>query len=268
MTRTEDAAEGTPARSGVVELDEVGMSYGRGGKAHMALQVTSLTLRAGSFTSLVGPSGCGKSTLLNILAGFITPTTGRAYLDGREITAPSPERGVVFQSYALFPWFTARGNVEFALKRHRLSQRRRRETALSYLAAVGLAAGAERYPAELSGGMQQRVALARTLASEPALLLMDEPFGALDATTRRTMQSLLLQIWELKRTTVLFVTHDVDEALFLSDTVHVMSDSGRITETVDVGSPRPRDINVLTPEQIRHREHVLSLVHRTADSRH
>ena len=176
-----------PTQRGQVDLLDIGMTYRRAGTINEALAPTSLRLDKGSFTTLVGPSGCGKSTLLNILAGFLNPTTGTALLDGAEIDGPGPERGVVFQSYALFPWFTALGNVEFALKRHKLARSERRAKAMHYLESVGLAAGADKYPAELSGGMQQRVALARTLAAAPTLLLMDEPFGALDATTRQTM---------------------------------------------------------------------------------
>lgn len=244
--------------AGHVRLHEIAKSYG---DTH-ALAPTSLTLEPGSFTSLVGPSGCGKSTLLNILAGFVRPTTGTAELDGVTIEGPAPERGVVFQNYALFPWLTARGNVETALKRHIRSRPERRAAAQRYLESVRLGEGARRYPAQLSGGMQQRVALARALAAEPTLLLMDEPFGALDATTRRRTQELLLEIWEKRRTTVLFVTHDVDEALVLSDTVHVMSPSpGRIVSTLRVTSPRPRSISALTPEQIEYRELILDLIH-------
>jgi NitT/TauT family transport system ATP-binding protein len=251
------------AERGDVNLVDVGMTYRRTGVVNKALAPTSLRLAPGSFTTLVGPSGCGKSTLLNVLAGFIRPTSGEARLDGAAITGPGPERGVVFQNYALFPWFTALGNVEFALRRHGLGRAERREKARHYLEAVGLAAGAKKYPAELSGGMQQRVALARTLASSPTLLLMDEPFGALDATTRQTMQTLLLDIWEKERTTVLFVTHDVDEALYLSDTIHVMSPTpGRIIRSFTSSAPRPRDISVLTPDQVEDRHQILGLIHR------
>lgn len=253
----------TTTTRGRVELNAVGMTYTRGGIANQALAPSTLVLEPGSFTSLVGPSGCGKSTLLNILAGFVTPTTGQATLDGAPIVGPAPERGVVFQSYALFPWFTARGNVEFALKRHPLSRSERRDKAMHFLAAVGLETGADKYPAELSGGMQQRVALARTLASNPTLLLMDEPFGALDATTRQTMQALLLDIWSREKTTVLFVTHDVDEALYLSDTIHVMAaNPGRIVDAFHDGAARPRDISVMTDQQVHDRHRILELIHK------
>lgn len=247
---------------GFVQLEQVGMVYERGGVRNEALRSTTVELPPGSFTTLVGPSGCGKSTLLNVLAGFLDPTSGVARLDGQKIDGPGPERGVVFQSYALFPWFTARDNVEFALKRHKMPRGQRRAQALEGLESVGLAAGANKYPGELSGGMQQRVALARTLASNPTLLLMDEPFGALDATTRQTMQTLLLSVWEKYRTTVLFVTHDVDEALYLSDTIHVMATNpGRIVETFDVVTPRPRSISELDATQIDLRHRILDLIH-------
>lgn len=247
---------------GLVEIDGVGMTYRRNGAVNEALAATTMTLDPGSFTSLVGPSGCGKSTLLNVLGGFIHPTAGAATLDGQQIVEPGPERGVVFQSYALFPWFTALRNVEFALERHGFNRKERRERAHSYLKSVGLAGGADKYPSELSGGMQQRVALARALAAAPTLLLMDEPFGALDATTRQTMQTLLLEIWERERTTVLFVTHDVDEALYLSDTIHVMSPTpGRVISSFHNDAPRPRALGALTPEQLEARKEILALIH-------
>ncbi|MFD8293970.1 ABC transporter ATP-binding protein, partial [Streptomyces lavendulae] len=175
-----------------VRLEGLSVGYG----AAPVLRPTDLVFPAGSFTALLGPSGCGKSTVLNTVAGFVRPATGRVTAGGTEVTGPGPDRGVVFQHYALFPWRTARGNVEFALKRLGLPRAIRRELALAALAEVGLADGAEKYPAQLSGGMQQRVALARALAARPEVLLMDEPFGALDALTRTRMQALLRELWE------------------------------------------------------------------------
>ncbi|MEU6476568.1 ABC transporter ATP-binding protein [Streptomyces sp. NPDC047017] len=205
--------------SDLVRLEGVEVRYGNS----LALAATELDFAEGSFTSLLGPTGCGKSTLLNTIAGFVTPSSGRVLMDGVPVTGPGPDRGVVFQHYALLPWFTARGNVEFALKRFGLSRAERRARALESLAGVGLADAAGKYPAQLSGGMRQRVALARALAAEPRILLMDEPFGALDAITRVRMQRLLTELWQRTRTTVVFVTHDVDEALALSQRVIVMA---------------------------------------------
>lgn len=203
----------------VVRLDGVEVDH----DGRPAVAATDLEFAEGSFTSLLGPTGCGKSTLLNTIAGFVTPDAGRVLMDGVPVTGPGPDRGVVFQHYALLPWFTARGNVEFALKRFGLPRAQRRARALDRLAEVGLADAAEKYPAQLSGGMRQRVALARALAAEPRVLLMDEPFGALDAITRVRMQRLLTELWQRTRTTVVFVTHDVDEALALSERVIVMA---------------------------------------------
>ncbi|MFK0200059.1 ABC transporter ATP-binding protein [Streptomyces lavendulae] len=221
-----------------VRLEGLSVGYG----AAPVLRPTDLVFPAGSFTALLGPSGCGKSTVLNTVAGFVRPATGRVTAGGTEVTGPGPDRGVVFQHYALFPWRTARGNVEFALKRLGLPRAIRRELALAALAEVGLADGAEKYPAQLSGGMQQRVALARALAARPEVLLMDEPFGALDALTRTRMQALLRELWERSGTTVLFVTHDIDEALALAGRVVVLGGSpGRVLadHPVPPGPPDP-----------------------------
>lgn len=229
------------------------------------LSATTLSLDPGSFHSLVGPSGCGKSTLLNIAAGFTAPDAGQVLLDGRPVTAPGPDIGVVFQQYALFPWMTARDNVAVALQHLVPGRRRRRALALEYLDSVRMAEHADQFPSRLSGGMQQRVALARALAAEPSLLLMDEPFGALDATTRRHTQELLMRIWEERRTTVLFVTHDVDEALLLSDVIHVMSPSpGAVVDSHPVTTARPRDSTRLTAEQNTLRETILHTIDQSA----
>ncbi|MFG2340552.1 ABC transporter ATP-binding protein [Streptomyces yangpuensis] len=206
------------------------------------LDRTDLELPAGSFTALLGPSGCGKSTVLGAVAGFVPPATGRVTAGSRPVRGPGPDRGVVFQHYALFPWRTARGNVEFALKRLGLPRAERRRRALEALAEVGLADGTDKCPAQLSGGMQQRVALARALAAEPEVLLMDEPFGALDALTRARMQRLLRELWQRRGTTVLFVTHDIDEALALAQRVVVLGGSpGRVLadHAVPEGPPDP-----------------------------
>ncbi|MFB6808169.1 ABC transporter ATP-binding protein [Streptomyces sp. NPDC056387] len=221
-----------------VTLDRLSVAYG----GTPVLDPVDLDLPAGSFTALLGPSGCGKSTVLGAVAGFVTPAGGGVTAGAGPVRGPGPDRGVVFQHYALFPWRTARGNVEFALKRLGLPRAERRRRALAALAEVGLAEGAEKYPAQLSGGMQQRVALARALAAEPEVLLMDEPFGALDTLTRTRMQALLRQLWQRRGTTVLFVTHDIDEALALAQRVVVLGGTpGRVLadHVVPDGPPDP-----------------------------
>ncbi|MEU6300326.1 ABC transporter ATP-binding protein [Streptomyces erythrochromogenes] len=221
-----------------VRLEGLSVRYG----AAPVLEKTDLDLPAGSFTALLGPSGCGKSTVLGAVAGFVPPATGRVTAGSRPVRGPGPDRGVVFQHYALFPWRTARGNVEFALKRLGLPRAERRRRALDALAEVGLADGTDKYPAQLSGGMQQRVALARALAAEPEVLLMDEPFGALDTLTRTRMQHLLRELWQRRGTTVLFVTHDIDEALALARRVVVLGGApGRVLadHAVPDGPPDP-----------------------------
>ncbi len=206
-----------------------------------ALEGISLALAPHEFAVIVGPSGCGKTTLLNIIAGLERPTAGKVLLGGKEVTGPGADRGMVFQAYTLFPWYTVRKNVEFGLMIKGLPAAVRRRIADRYLKLVGLEGFEEAYPRNLSGGMKQRVALARALANEPEILLMDEPFGALDAQTRVVMQELLLRIWEEARPTILFITHDIDEAILLADTVYVMSRRpGRIKERIPVDLPRPR----------------------------
>ncbi|RIY02494.1 ABC transporter ATP-binding protein [Aureimonas flava] len=240
---TPSPAVRTLAAPGLVEIHEAEIRFAgpRGGV--LALDRTSLRLEPGSFTALIGPSGCGKSTLMNALAGFVPLGHGFVRIDGRPVEGPGPDVGVVFQQYALFPWFTARGNIEFALANKGLSRAERRERALQALEEVGLAGQGDKFPGQLSGGMKQRVAIARTLVREPSVLLMDEPFGALDAQTRLSMHALLLRLLARHRATVLFVTHDVDEALLLADTVHVMSHApGRILASYAIDTPRPRSV--------------------------
>lgn len=206
-----------------------------------ALDEVSLGIADNEFVSLVGPSGCGKSTLLNIAAGLDTPTSGKAFVSGRLVSGPSPERGVIFQQYALFPWLTVRKNVEFGLQIKRVPAKERREISDRYLEAVGLTDFADMLPKTLSGGMKQRCAVARAYAVQPEVLLMDEPFGALDALTRVQLQDQLLATWSQEKRTVLFITHDMDEAVYLSDRVVVMgARPGRIIKTVVVDLPRPR----------------------------
>jgi len=212
------------------------------GEPVVALTPIDLEIAAGEFVAIVGPSGCGKSTLLNILAGFGEATSGESLVDGTAIRGPDIDRGMVFQSYALFPWLDVVGNVEFGLERKGLPRPERRRIALEYLRSVGLADFAGKNVDELSGGMKQRVAIARAFATEPSVILMDEPFGALDALTRRFLQKQLLAIWQSHHKTVVFVTHSVPEAIFLADRILVMTARpGAIKASVQVGVPHPRD---------------------------
>ncbi len=215
--------------------------------ATLALQATDLNVAENEFITILGPSGCGKSTLLRIVAGLDRPTAGEVQLDGRRIEGPGADRGMVFQSYTLFPWLTVLDNVCFGLRERGLPRAQQVEQAQAFLAQVGLKAFANHYPKQLSGGMQQRTALARALANKPRMLLMDEPFGALDHQTRELMQELLLGLWEAQRQTVLFVTHDIDEAVFMASRVVVMSARpGRIKLDRPVPLPHPRHYSVKT----------------------
>jgi NitT/TauT family transport system ATP-binding protein len=215
-------------------------------RRHLAISEVSLAVAAGEFVSILGPSGCGKSTLLYIVGGFVTPSGGAVTVNGRPVTGPGPDRGPVFQEFALFPWKTVLGNVAYGLERSGVAKAEARKRACDLIALVHLSGYENFYPKELSGGMKQRVALARTLAYRPSILLMDEPFGALDAHTRTRLQNDLLDIWERDRKTVLFVTHSVEEAVFLSDRVAVMTRSpGRIKEIIPITLPRPRDRTAL-----------------------
>ena len=204
-----------------------------------AIRDISLTVDAGDFVSVVGPSGCGKTTMLNTIAGFLAPTAGRIRVDDRVVSGPGPDRGVVFQSFALFPWRTVLDNVAFGPKMRGVPKAKRHEIAREYLALAGLSHAAERYPNELSGGMQQRVGVVRALANEPDVLLMDEPFAAVDAQTRMTLQEELTRIWGERRPTVLFITHDVNEAVFLANRVVVLS-HGSLLDDITIDLPRPR----------------------------
>ncbi|MEH6773085.1 MAG: ABC transporter ATP-binding protein [Cereibacter changlensis] len=247
---------------GHVRVDDISIRFkGKQGPV-TALAPTTLHLTPGSFTALIGPSGCGKSTLMNAIAGFVRPASGAITLDGREITGPSADVGVIFQQYALFPWFTALGNVTFGLKRLGLPKAELHERAMAALAEVGLAQHARKYPQELSGGMKQRVAIARTFAFGPKVMMMDEPFGALDAQTRVVMHDLLIDIWQKHRATVLFVTHDVDEALLLADRICVMSQApGRIIRDYRLDLPRPRSLRAQAEVLLPIREEIISLLH-------
>jgi NitT/TauT family transport system ATP-binding protein len=226
----------------MIEIDHVSQVFQTSSRQdHLALSDISLTIEDGAFVSILGPSGCGKSTLLYIVGGFVNPTQGTASMKGKVITGPGPDRGPVFQEFALFPWKSVLGNVMYGPRQQGVKRGEAEAQSRALIEMVGLKGFEEFYPKELSGGMKQRVALARTLAYHPEVLLMDEPFGALDAHTRTRLQNDLLNIWERDRKTVLFVTHSVEEAVFLSDKVVVMTRSpGRIKEIVDIDLPRPR----------------------------
>jgi ABC-type nitrate/sulfonate/bicarbonate transport system ATPase subunit len=222
----------------------------RSGPPTRALDRTDLAVSDNDFIAILGPSGCGKSTLLRIVAGLDQPTTGQVLLDGQPVARPGPDRGMVFQSYTLFPWLTVRQNICFGLREKGTSQGEQDRVAAEYVARVGLWGFEEHYPKMLSGGMQQRTALARALANDPKILLLDEPFGALDNQTRALMQELLLGIWEADRKTVLFVTHDIDEAIFMANRVAVMTARpGRIKSDLRIDLPHPRHYTLkTTPE--------------------
>jgi NitT/TauT family transport system ATP-binding protein/sulfonate transport system ATP-binding protein len=219
----------------------------RRGPPTRALEHTDLAVADNDFIAILGPSGCGKSTLLRIVAGLDQPTTGRVLLDGQPVARPGPDRGMVFQSYTLFPWLTVRQNICFGLREKGSSQAEQDRVAAAYVERVGLRGFEDHYPKMLSGGMQQRTALARALANDPKILLLDEPFGALDNQTRALMQELLAGIWESDRKTVLFVTHDIDEAIFMANRVAVMTARpGRIKSDVRIDLPHPRHYTIKT----------------------
>ena len=236
------AAPAPKPATAMIEIDHVSQVFQTSARQdHLALSDISLTIEDGAFVSILGPSGCGKSTLLYIVGGFVRPTTGAARMKGKTITGPGPDRGPVFQEFALFPWKSVLGNVMYGPRQQGVKQADAEAQSRALLEMVGLKGFENFYPKELSGGMKQRVALARTLAYHPEVLLMDEPFGALDAHTRTRLQNDLLDIWERDRKTVVFVTHSVEEAVFLSDKVVMMTRSpGRIRQVIDIDLPRPR----------------------------
>jgi NitT/TauT family transport system ATP-binding protein len=238
-----------------LRLDRVTVDFG--GRVRAAVEEISLSVAPGEFVALLGPSGCGKSTLLNVFAGFCVPTSGRVYFDGQPLAGPSAKCGVVFQKHSLFPWMTVLENVAFGPRR--LGLRDPKGLARALLNTVGLGDVADAWPSSLSGGMQQRVGIARALATRPPVLLMDEPFGALDAQTRTLMQEELLAIWDTLKPTVLFVTHDIEEALFLADRVVVMQAlPGRIAREIDVPFARPRAADVIDEPQFIERRRVIA----------
>lgn len=220
---------------------------------YVALEDVNLSIAPNTFVSIIGPSGCGKSTLLNLIAGLDLPTSGQILLDGQRIRTPGPDRGIVFQNYALMPWMTALENVIFAVETARpsLSKAQAREVSREHLELVGLTKAADRYPGQISGGMKQRVAIARALSIRPKMLLMDEPFGALDALTRGYLQEEVLRIWEANKLSVVLITHSIDEALLLSDRIVVMSRGPRATirEVIEVPAIRPRQRSVIEEDE-------------------
>jgi NitT/TauT family transport system ATP-binding protein len=245
-----------------IQARDISMVFETRERDVVAIENVTVEIPDAEFACIVGASGCGKSTLLNIMAGLIEPTAGTVEVDGKPVEGPAADRGMVFQRYTLFPWLKVRDNVEFGPKLKGVGREERREVSDRLLAEMGLAEFANQYPRELSGGMQQRVAIARALANEPKVLLMDEPFGALDALTRASAQRFLTEIWEQHRRTIVFVTHDIDEAIFLGDRIFVMSPRpGRLQEIVDVDIPRPRSLDDLgTPRFAELKHHVLSLI--------
>ncbi|MCE4067792.1 MULTISPECIES: ABC transporter ATP-binding protein [Pseudomonas] len=240
------------------------------GGTFSALESVSFEVPDQQFAVIVGPSGCGKSSLLYLTAGLAEPTEGDIYVGGQLVDGPGADRGMVFQSYTLFPWLTVRQNVEFGLKRRGMPAAERREIVDYYLDEVGLRRFENNYPKQLSGGMMQRVAIARALANDPQILLMDEPFGALDSQTRMQMQQLLLRVWDHSKKTVVFVTHDIDEAILLGDRVYVMgARPGRIKRILDVPIERPRSLDMVMDRQfIEMKREILGLLHDDLEEAH
>jgi len=245
-----------------LEVTGLRKTFGKDGKSFDILDIESFTAREGEFITIIGPSGCGKSTFLHIMGGFIGSDAGTIRVYGNEVREPGPDRGMMFQEFALFPWKTVAGNVAWGLETLGYARKDIDETVQRYLEITGLADFRNHYPAELSGGMKQRVALARVLAFNPKVLLMDEPFGALDAQTRETMQEEVTRLWERTRKTIVFVTHDIEEAVYLGDRVIVLTARpGRIREEVKIELPRPRGLEIKKSMQCHeYRNHIWDLI--------
>ena len=271
MQRNDAAPAAQGAQPARLRVEEVSLRYRTPeGGTFSALEKVSFEVPDQQFAVIVGPSGCGKSSLLYLTAGLSEPTEGDIYVGGQRVDGPGADRGMVFQSYTLFPWLTVRENVEFGLKRRGLPAAERKEIVDYYLNEVGLANFAGNYPKQLSGGMMQRVAIARALANDPQILLMDEPFGALDSQTRMQMQKLLLRVWDHSKKTVVFVTHDIDEAILLGDRVYVMgARPGRIKRILDVPIERPRSLDMVMDRQfIEMKREILGLLHDDLEEAH
>lgn len=251
------------ARNIKVKIEDVRKVYDTRNGEMIALNGVNLDIMENEFICVVGPSGCGKSTLLNIIAGLLEPSSGRVLCDGEEVKGTGTERGVVFQQYALFPWMTVKKNVMFGLNLKGIKGKEAEDIAMKYIKMVQLEDFVDHYPKELSGGMKQRVAIARAYAVNPSILLMDEPFGALDAQTRTQLQQELLETWEKEKKTCFFITHDVDEAIILAQKVIIMSARpGRIKEIVDIDIPYPRDQETkMSPEFLELKNHIWSQVY-------
>jgi NitT/TauT family transport system ATP-binding protein len=244
----------------LVQIERVNKFYGTGSYAVTALRNVSLTIAPDEFVCLLGPSGCGKTTLLNLLAGFELPTQGSITAFGKPITGPGPDRAMVFQEYALFPWLTVADNIQYGLRRKGMPKKEREAISAHYIDLIDLKGFERKYPHQLSGGMRQRVALARALAVNPAMLMMDEPFAALDSFTRERMQDELVRIWQSERKAVVFVTHSIDESIKLADRIVVMSPRpGRIVEVLSMSKSRPRNLD--SPENIELARRVRALLH-------
>jgi NitT/TauT family transport system ATP-binding protein len=253
---------------GRIDVAHVSISLGEGADAFEAVRDLSFVVGPGEFVCVLGPSGCGKSTLLGALAGHLQPTQGQMAIDAQPLLGPSPDRGIVFQQHTLFPWKRVRDNVAFGPKMRGIGKAERRRAADEILKLVGLDGFETFYPAQLSGGMQQRVEIARVLINQPRVLLMDEPFGALDAQTRSLMQEVLLDIWTRIPITTVFVTHDIEEALFLADRIIVMSARpGRVIDDIRLPFDRPRTSELVTESEfVRLKRHILSLLRRPKDA--
>jgi NitT/TauT family transport system ATP-binding protein len=252
----------TSTTKGKVTVTDFSLSYDTLEGPLEAVTDAAITVNPGEFVSIIGPSGCGKSTLLNAVAGFLKPTRGKVMVDGEPVEGPSADRGMVFQQYSLFPWKTVRENVEFGLKMKGMERSKREQSARTLLGLAGLLAFENQYPESLSGGMKQRVGIIRALATGPKVLLLDEPFGALDAQTRLIMQQILTNMWQRLKTSVLFVTHDIDEAIFLSDRVYCMTARpGTIKAEIKIPLERPRQqAMMMSSEFLALRRGLMSLI--------
>lgn len=253
---TFDSAE--TAHEAKLEIRHITKIFKRGRQTNLAVDDVSLKLAPNEFSCIVGPSGCGKSTLLNIAAGLVKATSGEVLVDGDVVPGPGADRGMVFQNYTLFPWLSVAKNIAFGLSLKGMPKAEQKQKVAHYLDIVGLSDYANAYPKELSGGMKQRVAIARALANDPEVLLMDEPFGALDSQTKEQLQEFFHDLWEKTHITVFMITHDVEEAIFLSQRVHIMDKQGKLRDTTEIALPERRELDMkLTPEFLEYKRHIV-----------